>query len=58
MKLGASYSLDKDDVRVCDKWGDAGCIEVPADFYTEEDEKQHQQHDDEKLFLFFGWASS
>jgi hypothetical protein len=42
---------DSDD-RVDDKWGPAGCIEVPL---TDKDKKDHPGL---KKFLFFGWASS
>lgn len=34
------------DERINDKWGPAGCIQVPA------------LNEKEKRFLFFGWASS
>ena len=42
---------DSDD-RVDDKWGPAGCIEMPL---TDKDKKDHPGL---KKFLFFGWASS
>lgn len=35
--------LDGRDYRVDNKWGPAGCVELPAE-------------GDEKKFLFFGWA--
>lgn len=42
----AELLIEKSDLRVDDKWGPAGCIELPS-------EKEGERH-----FLFFGWASS
>lgn len=42
----AEELIDKQDRRVDDKWGPAGCIEMPK--------KEGQT---ERRFLFFGWAS-
>jgi predicted RNase H-like HicB family nuclease len=42
----ASEMLDKDDERVSDKWGPAGCVEIQEGGKTD------------RSFLFFGWASS
>ena len=42
----ANLLIDEGDERVDDKWGPAGCIELP------------RVGDGEKTFLFFGWASS
>ena len=46
------------DERIDDKWGDAGCIEIPPEFYTEDDKVYKEKHPLEHLYLFFGWASS
>lgn len=41
-----SYHLiEKEDPRIDDKWGPAGCIELPGN------------DTEQKRFLFFGWAS-
>lgn len=49
-EVAASYAnklIDDEDRRIDDKWGPAGCIEVQPDKGSKE-----------RLFLFFGWASS
>jgi hypothetical protein len=43
----ADQLIDEDDYRISDKWGPAGCIEVPD-----------SEKDGIKEFIFFGWASS
>jgi len=55
-ELYAEKLNEEDDERICDKWGDAGCIEVPENFYDEISTEKPKAG--EKLFLFFGWASS
>lgn len=49
-----------DDERVSDKWGPAGCIEIPKEIEDKiaEREGAGKKGENEKLFLFFGWASS
>lgn len=49
--------IDEEDERVADTWGDAGCIIVPEIFYNERNKEYALKHKDEKLYLFFGWAS-
>ena len=53
--------LIRDDERVGDKWGPCGCIEIPKDLYdrvTKECYMENKAKADDKLFLFFGNASS
>jgi len=38
--------IDREDPRIDDKWGPAGCLEIRSD------------RDGLRKFLFFGWASS
>jgi len=52
MDLAEELIRNSDD-RVDDKWGPAGCIEMPL---TDKDKKDHPGG--LKKFLFFGWASS
>ena len=40
--------IDQADPRIDDKWGPAGCIELPENMNTT---------DGKKTYLFFGWAS-
>jgi hypothetical protein len=40
---------------VDDKWGPAGCIEIPKELWSEEELKSHKE---KRKFIFFGWASS
>jgi len=51
MDFAEGLIRDSDD-RIDDKWGPAGCIEMPP---TDKDKKEHPGL---KKFLFFGWASS
>jgi hypothetical protein len=43
----AQELIDSGDHRVDDKWGPAGCIEIP-----------NSEKEGTKNYLFFGWASS
>lgn len=49
------------DERVGDKWGDAGCTEIPVECEAElvkRETPSNSKSEGDKLFLFFGWASS
>ena len=48
----AAKLIEDDDAHINDKWGPAGCIELPL---TDKDKKEHPGL---RKFLFFGWASS
>ena len=44
--------IQKDDSRIVDKWGPAGCIKI-----TDIPQRNMQTGEAEDEFLFFGWAS-
>ena len=48
----AEELMENGDERIDDKWGPAGCIEMPLS------DKDKAEHPGLKKFLFFGWASS
>ena len=53
--------LIKGNNEVSDKWGPCGCIEIPNSLYKRIEEQCyiiHSQSPNDKLFIFFGWASS
>jgi hypothetical protein len=58
----ANELIEKDDERIHDKWGPAGCIKIPEDLQKSVAKKCYTTGTPlkvgEKLFLFFGWASS
>ena len=56
----AREMMSKSDERIDDKWGPAGCIEIPKELEEElaKAEGLRGKKPEEKLYLFFGWASS
>jgi hypothetical protein len=54
--------IDNDDPRISDKWGPAGCIEVPRNrwknLFNERTVEEWKGKKGVRAYIFFGWASS
>ena len=51
----ANQLVDNGDPRVDDKWGPAGCIDITDT--SRGYEKKQKLAEDQRIYLFFGWAS-
>lgn len=50
--------FEKEDPRINDKWGPAGCIDITKEVKKDFKEKKERWPRGKSAFLFFGWASS